>query len=92
MNLDEMTQERWSGLTYADRAKIRDLSDCNPQLLPYKGKKVRVTPKRLYGRSTFRVGMTMGWRPCLLAMRAGSYGSSDTIGVSERFATITVLD
>lgn len=49
------------------------------------------TVEREYGRSTFYVGRTTGWRPCHLAVRAGSYGSSDVIWADEVFDRVEVL-
>lgn len=82
-----MTQERWSAMSKSERDAARDNSELNAALLPYVGKRVRVTPDREFGMSTFTVGMTTGWRPVLLAMQRGA-GSSDTISVDERFDSI----
>ncbi len=86
-----MTRARWDAMTQAERDTAVDRSDLNLQLLPYLGQKVRVTPPRKFGRSTFRVGRTTGWRPVLLAVRAGARGSSNTIGVDEKFDTIALV-
>lgn len=85
-----MTQAKWDSLTPAERERLRDTSKLHPALVGLEGKRVRVTPKRRYGRSTFRVGITTGWRPVHLAMRAGSLGSSDTIRHDEDFF-VTVI-
>lgn len=90
-HLEGMTQARWDCLSPAERERLRDTSDMNPQLRPFIGRKVRVEPKRPHGASTFRVGCTTGWRPALLAMRAGARGSSDLIGAGETFTRIVSL-
>lgn len=89
-HLVDMTQAKWDALRPHEREQMRDMSECNHALLPYVGRTVTVTPKRKYGRSRFRVGMTTGWRPCLLAMstRHNARGSSDVIGADEHFDTI----
>lgn len=87
-----MTQERWERMTPAERNDIRDTSELNPQMIGKEGRKVRVTPKREYGASTFRVGRSTGWRPIHLAMRGNVSGSSDIIGKDERFGSVTVID
>lgn len=88
--LCDMTSAKWDTLSRQERDAIRDMSACNVQLLPYVGKRVRVEPKRQYGLTTFRVGMTTGWRPTLLAMRNDprQRGSSDLIYVAEKFTRI----
>lgn len=86
-----MTQAKWDSLSPAERLKQRDASKLNKQLSPYLGKRVRVEPKREYGRNTFRVGITTGWQPVMLAVRAGSSGSSDIIGADETFTRIQIL-
>lgn len=86
-----MDQVTWSSMSVAQKDKARDMSDINPQLASYVGKKVRVTPKRKWGYSTFVVGRTTGWKPVLLACRSNASGSSDTISVDERFTSIKVL-
>jgi hypothetical protein len=87
-HLEGMTQARWDSLSRAERDQLRDTSDLHPRLVPFIGRKVRVTPKRASGRSTFRVGITTGWRPALLAMRAGACGSSDLIRANETFTSV----
>jgi len=91
LDLANMTQDKWNALTPAQRKAVQDRSGLHPQLAGLEGHKVRVEPKREYGRSTFRVGITTGWRPCHLAMRAGAMGSSDTINPAETFTTVRVL-
>jgi hypothetical protein len=87
-----MTQKKWGRLSRAERAAVRDNSDLHPLLIGLEGKRVRVTPKRAYGRSTFRVGITAGWRPAHLAMRTGARGSSDLIGAGEVFSVHVLPD
>lgn len=87
-----MTQAKWDAMTRAERDAARDTSRLHPKLTGLEGRKVRVHPRRPFGRSTFRVGVTTGWRPVHLAMRAGSRGSSDLIGCAERFDSVVVLD
>ena len=84
-----MTQAEWDTYTPGQRRAYHDTSDLHPTLLPHIGHKVRVTPKRLFGLSTFRVGITTGWKPVLLAMRGNARGSSDIIGATETFTSIT---
>ena len=86
--LQGMTQQHWDSLSLRERGAIIDLSDLNTSLLPYLGQKVRVTPKREFGASTFRVGKTTGWRPAMLAIRGNARGSSDLIGSDEGFTSI----
>jgi len=90
-HLADMTQAKWEKLTRAQQHALRDTSELHPALVPYVGQKVRVSPKREHGLSTFRVGVSTGWRPCMMAMRAGSYGSSDVISPSEVFEHVTPL-
>lgn len=87
-HLVDMTQEKWDKLTPAMRLKMRDMSEVHPLLHTYLGQKVKVTPKREFGPSTFRVGITTGWRPVLLAMRSGANGSSDIVSAGEIFSSI----
>lgn len=90
-HLQGMTQAEWDTLSPREREAARDMSACNAQLLPYVGKRVRVAPKREYGLTTFRVGISSGWQPILLAMRNDprQRGSSDIIGAEERFDSVT---
>jgi hypothetical protein len=86
-----MTQAKWDALTPSQRDTMRDTSQLHPKLRNLTGQKVKVTPKRPYGASTFRVGVSTGWRPCMLAVRANAYGSSDVINPDENFETVTVV-
>jgi hypothetical protein len=90
--LATMTQAKWDSLTPAQRQQLRDNRNLCPQLIGLEGRKVRVTPKRAYGPSTFRVGCSTGWRPIHLAMRAGAHGSSDVLTARDHFESVTVLD
>lgn len=90
--LEGMTQAKWDSLTHVQRLALRDSSDMHPKLIGLEGHKVRVAPKREYGASTFRVGITTGWRPAHLAMRGNARGSSDLIGRDEAFTIVRVLD
>lgn len=83
-----MTQDLWNLLSPAQKATRTDWSDINPQLRPYIGSKVRVTPPRPHGLSTFRVGKSTGWKPVLLAMKANENGSSDLINKDEVFTSV----
>lgn len=85
-HLKDMTQAKWDALTPKQRAGMVDKSELNPALIGLEGKRVRVSPKRAYGPSTFIVGKSTGWRPIHLAMRAGASGSSDVIGAHETFS------
>ena len=38
------------------------------------------------------LGVSTGWCPILLAMKAGEYGSSDTIRADEKIDRVVVLD
>lgn len=87
-----MTQAKWDAMSAAERDAIRDTSGLHPKLRGLEGRKVRVSPSRVFGASTFRVGISTGWRPCHLAMRANARGSSDTISPSETFHAVEVLD
>ena len=90
-HLADMTQAQWDSMTPRQRDAMVDRSDLHPLLSTYVGQKVRVLPKREFGASTFRVGKTGGWRPCLLAMRGNALGSSDTIRADEVFTCISVV-
>lgn len=85
-----MTQDKWNAMSAAEKEAARDNSGLHPALRGWEGRKVTVSPKREYGRSTFIVGRTTGWRPAHLAMRAGAYGSSDLIGPEEQFTICKV--
>lgn len=87
-HLQGMTQQHWDSLSPTQRETMIDLSDLNTSLLTYMGQKVRVTPKRQFGASTFRVGKTTGWRPAMLAIRGSARGSSDVIHAAEIFTSI----
>lgn len=83
----------WTALSKMERDALRDTSNLHPKLIGLEGKRVRVTPKREYGLSTFRVGISTGWKPIHMAMRTRiARGSSDTIRADERFDSVTVLD
>ena len=90
-DLENMTQDKWDAMTPAQRDKARDRSDLHPLLSTYIGRKIRVHPRREHGASTFRVGITTGWRPALLAVRGNAHGSSDIIGAGEVFTRIDTL-
>lgn len=60
-----MTQSKWDILSPAEREKVRDLSDLNPQLTPYIGWRVEVVTDSGETRR-FIVGQSTGWRPCYL--------------------------
>ena len=90
--LDGMTQAQWDTLGPVNRLHLMDRSALHPKLSGLEGKRVRVTPKREYGRSTFIVGRTAGWVPYHLAMRAGAHGSADLIRADEVFERVEVLD
>ena len=83
----------WSALSVKERDALRDKSDLHPQLIGLEGKRVRVEPKREYGLTTFRVGISTGWKPIHLAMRndARQRGSSDVVRKDETFTRVTVL-
>jgi len=89
--LDGMTQMKWDSLSRAEKLAIRDNSALHPKLIGLEGCKVRVAPKREYGLSTFRVGITTGWRPVHIAMRSNEHGSSDLIGKDEAITRVDVL-
>jgi hypothetical protein len=87
-----MTAAHWNTLSRAEREAARDMSDVNVQLWPYHERTVRVEPP-LEGLGerpmrTFRVGLTTGWKPVLLAMRKGAVGSSNIIHADSRFTHI----
>ena len=85
--------EVWVKLTPAQREKLRDESELHPLLKQYIGVKVKVRPKREFGRSTFIVGRSSGWRPILLAMHSRvAHGSSDVIRANEKIDRVVVLD
>ena len=88
-HLEGMTQAKWDAMPKAQRDKLRDTSDLHPLLSTYIGQRIKVTPKREHGASTFTVGITAGWRPTLLAIRGNSRGSSDLIGADEVFTCIS---
>lgn len=81
----------WVKMNERERDAVRDTSALHPTLIPYEGKRVRVTPKRKFGANTFRVGRTTGWQPVHLAMRGNAHGSSDTINRDERIDRVTLL-
>lgn len=86
-----MTAATWDAMAPAERDAARDRSKLHPQLIGLEGKRVRVTPKREFGPSTFRVGISTGWRPCHLAMRGNAHGSSDVLSEREKFDRVEVL-
>lgn len=88
---EPMTQAKWDSLTPAQRDAARDTSGLCPQLIGLEGKRVRVYPKREYGRSVFRVGRSTGWRPCHLAMAPNARGSSDVLSERDSFERVEVL-
>jgi hypothetical protein len=93
----QMTQEYWDTLSWEQRQAARDMSDCNPALVPFIGRKVRVQEpyEFMTGHTakTFRVGITTGWRPALMAMRSRTqHGSSDLIRKDQRFTVETSWD
>lgn len=87
-----MTQAKWDAMTPREREAARDVSHLHPKLRGLEGRKVRVSPARQFGASTFRVGMSTGWRPCHLAMRGNARGSSDTIRHNEEFTSVQIID
>ena len=91
-HLADMTQAKWDALTPAQRDKLCDTSKLHAKLKGLEGRKVKVWPKRQSGASTFRVGVSAGWRPCSLAMRAGARGSSDVVSANEIFEHVVVID
>ena len=89
--METMTQAKWDSLSSAERAAMRDNSALHQKLIGLEGKTIRVTPKREFGLSKFRVGITTGWRPCHLAMRGNAHGSSDTINANEIFSRVEII-
>lgn len=87
-HLKDMTQDKWDAMSPAQRKAARDMSEVHPLLHTYLGQRIKVSPKREHGASTFTVGITTGWRPVLLAMRGGAHGSSDLIRADEVFTRI----
>ena len=60
----------------------------NQQLLPYKGKVIEC---EAYGQKlAFKVGMSMGWMPCLLEIEEGENGGCG-IGYNSVFSNIKVI-
>ena len=88
-HLEGVTQAKWDAMTKTQRDKMRDMSEVHPLLSTYIGQKVKVSPKRQFGASTFRVGITTGWRPVLLAVRSNAHDSSDIIRADEVFTCIS---
>lgn len=88
---ENMTWEVWRQLPSSERATLRDNSGLHPMLRGLEGKRVRVSPPRHFGSSTFRVGITTGWKPAHLAMRGRARSSSDLISTDEKFDSVTVL-
>lgn len=88
-HLKDMTQAKWDAMTPAQRKAARDMSEVHPLLHTYIGQRIKVSPKRERGASTFTVGITSGWRPVLLAVRGNASGSSDTIRADEVFTCIS---
>ena len=86
-----MTWEKWTKLSRREQYGLRDTSDLHPQFVGLEGKKVKVSPKREYGLSTFRVGITTGWKPAHLAVRGNAMGSSDIIRKDEVFTSIRIV-
>lgn len=89
-HLADMTQDKWDKLTPAERARLADNSELHPMLIGLEGKRVTISPPREYGRSTFIVGKTTGWRPAHLAMRANAHGSSDIIRANEPILSVKI--
>jgi hypothetical protein len=83
-----MTQEKWDSLSPAEREKVRDLSDLNPQLTPYVGWRVEVVTD--YGETRrFIVGCSTGWKPIYLEiLRRNSHGG---MAVSRHYASVKPL-
>ncbi len=87
--LDAMTWDRWQLLGELQREKLRDLSGLHPALLPYKG--ARVECERYGERVRFWVGMSTGWKPCLLAVHNTRSSGGDAIRANENLGEIRVI-
>lgn len=85
------TWAEWCALTPQERKRRTDTSGLHQKLIGLEGKHVRVYPKRKFGRSTFRVGKSTGWKPVHLAVSRGAVGSSDVIAPEEHFERVDVL-
>lgn len=85
-----MTQEEWNRMSRAEREDAMDRSALHPALVGWEGRKVTVSARE-YGRKTFIVGRTTGWRPRHLAVaRRNAMGSSDCIRADEPFHVVKV--
>ncbi len=85
-----MTAAIWAAMAPAERDKARDTSGLHPALKGLEGRKVTVSA-RDYGRKTFIVGRTAGWKPAHLAIaRRNAMGSSDLICADEQFTVVRV--
>lgn len=85
-----MTWEKWQSMTRAERDAARDDSALHPALRGFEGMRVKVEPAREFGRSSFIVGKTTGWKPVHLAIaRINCHGSSDVIRADEKFRVVS---
>ncbi len=63
--MEAMTWDKWVRLPERERDRLRDTSDLQPQLAPYRGARVEVEDDG--GRiRRFWVGQSTGWKPCTL--------------------------
>lgn len=87
--LDGMTAARWSAMTEAQRAKVRDNSAIDGHALRnWQGWRVEVVDAE-GNRRRFIVGRSTGWRPCLLEIaRSNSRGGSP---VAATYASVKPL-
>ena len=86
--LDNMTQERWDGLTPAERKALRSTSGLSPQLVGLEGYRVEVATA--YGeKRRFIVGRSTGWCPCHIELR--NRRSSGGVSADRSYLKVTAL-
>jgi hypothetical protein len=88
MNMESMTQGRWSRMNEVERASHRDLSDLSPQLTGLEG--WRVEAVTTYGETRrFYVGKSTGWRPCHLEVLTRR--SRGGMAAEKKYTSVTKL-
>jgi len=88
MDLKNMTQKIWDGLTISEKDRLRSLSQLTPQFIGLEGWRVEVLTT--YGeKRRFIIGRSTGWIPCHLEVN--NRRSMGGCGAEKEYTLVTKL-
>lgn len=88
-SLQDMTQERWSRMSRAERERVRDYSGLSPQLVGLEGWRVEVVSRWDGSKRRFIVGRSTGWRPCHIELQRRD--SSGGVAADSKYRSVRKL-